>query len=372
MISIGVRFAARFSMLGLEHSMLRIIRSAHNPFCMRKNVAALVTLAALPLALSLTAGRAHAQESESSSKAKVDLPNAAPATSSIVTAPVAAPEATSTTAGVVRRNKQFEDSLTLTDAKLKADAGSLSRFSMKASLSYFGPTFGDLSASEQPNPDGSVGNYSQAIKGSVSTRYRLSPDSAVSAGTGISLIKPFHGWDRTDVSNPFVSYDYSSRFGKLQMRNSPGLTISTVPNYTAIGQIGGVSWDNSLVYGIAGGLALSFDTSFNYWIFTREYRPGPTKKGGDGNASLYSVSWYPGFKFNFSDRFNVNTSAGFQLANPRSEDVAALWNKTVSLRLGMGYAFTRDIYFAPYVQTFVTKLAFDTTTINVAGVFSVL
>lgn len=358
--------------------MLRITRSAHNPFCMRRNVASLVIRAALPLMLSMVAAHARAEDSGSSSKARVDLPNAAPAPSSIVTAPVAAPEATSTTAGVVRRNKQFEDSLTLTDAKLKADAGSLSRFSMKASLSYFGPTFGDLSASEQPNPDGSVGNYSQAIKGSLSARYRLSPDSAISAGTGISLIKPFHGWDRTDVSNPFVSYDFSSRFGKLQMRNSPGLTISTVPNYTAIGQIGGVSWDNSLIYGIAGGLALSFDTSLAYWIFTREYYPGPTKSSnpkarlGDGNASLYSVSWYPGFKFNFSDKFNVNTSAGFQLANPRSEDIGALWNKTVSLRMGMGYAFTRDIYFAPYVQTFVTKLAFDTTTINVAGVFSVL
>lgn len=286
----------------------------------------------------------------------------------------AAPEATSAIKGSsVLRNKKFEDSETLTDAKLKADAGSLSQLSVKASLSYFGPTFGDLSAPEQPNPDGSVGSYSQAIKGSLSGRYRLSSDSAISAGTGISFIKPFHGWDRTDVSNPFASYDFSSRFGKLQMRNSPGFTISTVPNYTAIGQFGGLSWDNSLVYALGGGLALSFDTSLNYWIFTRSYKPGSTKSGGDGNASLYSVSWYPGLKYNFSDKFNVNTSAGFSLQNPRSEyDPAVLWNKTVSLRLGLGYAFSRDVYFAPYVQTFVTKLAFDTTTINVAGVFSVL
>lgn len=285
-----------------------------------------------------------------------------------------APEATSTTSSsTFLTNKKFEDSQTLTDAKLKAEAGSLSRLSMKASLSYFGPTFGNLSDPEQPNPDGSVGSYSQALKGSLSARYRLSPDSTVSAGTGISFIKPFHGWDRTDVSNPFISYDYSSRFGKLQMRNSPGLTISTVPNYTAIGQLGGVGWDNSLVYGIGGGFAVSFDTSFNLWIFNRGYRPGPTKKGGDGNASLYSISWYPGLKYNFSDKLNINTSAGFSLQNPRSAfDESVLWNKTVSLRLGVGYAFSRDVYFAPYVQSFVTQLALDTTTINVAGVFSVL
>ena len=201
----------------------------------------------------------------------------------------------------------------------------------------------------------------------------MSPDSTVSAGTGISFIKPFHGWDRTDVSNPFVSYDFSDRFGKLQMRNSPGITISTVPNYTAIGQIGGVSWDNSLVYGIGGGFAISFDSGFNYWIFNREYRPGSIKKGGDGTASQYSISWYPGLKYNVTDTFNINTSAGFSLQNPRSAyDATTLLNKTVSLRLGLGYAFSRDVYFAPYIQSYVTQLALDTTSINVAGVFSVL
>jgi hypothetical protein len=270
--------------------------------------------------------------------------------------------------------KKFEESNTLTDAKLRADAGSLSRLSVRASVSYFGPTLGDLSSPEQPNPDGSVGNYSQAMKGSVSLRYRLSPDSTMSAGTGISLVKPFHGWDRTDVSNPFMSYDFSNRFGKLQMRNSPGLTISTVPNYTAIGQIGGVSWDNSLVYGIADTkLAISFDTAINYWIFTRAHRPGSTKNGGDGRASQYALSWYPGLKYNFTDKLNLNGSAGFSLFNPREVfNDTTLWNRTVTLRLGLGYAVTRDIYFAPYLQGFVTRPSLDMTTLNFSGVFSVL
>lgn len=292
-------------------------------------------------------------------------------TTSVIATPAA--QTSTSSAGSILPNKKFEDSHTLTDAKLKAEAGSLSRFSAKASLSYFGPTLGDLSASEQPNPDGSVGNYSQAIKGSLSVRYRLTPDSTISAGTGVAFNKPFHGWERTDINNPFVSYDFSNRFGPLQMRNSPGLTVSTVPNYTQIGQIGGLSWDNSLVYALGGGWAASFDSGFNLWIFTRAYRPGSPKKGGDGNASQYTISWYPGLKYNFSDKLNVNTSAGFSLQNPRSAfDDTVLWNKTVSLRLGLGYAFTRDVYFAPYVQSYVTKLALDTTSINVSGVFSVL
>lgn len=270
--------------------------------------------------------------------------------------------------------KKFEDSNTLTDPKLRADAGSLSSLSIRASLSYLGPTLGDLSSPEQPNPDGTVGNYSQAMKGSVSLRYRLSPDSTISAGTGISLIKPFHGWDRTDVNNPFFRYDFSNRFGNLQMRNSPGLTVSTVPNYTAIGQFGGVSWDNSLVYNIGDTkLAISFDTTFDYWIFTRAHRPGSTKKGGDGRASQYSISWYPGLKYNFTDKFNLNGSAGFSLFNPREVfDDTTLWNRTATLRLGVGYALTRDIYLAPYLQGFVTRPSLEMTTVNFSGVLSVL
>jgi hypothetical protein len=272
------------------------------------------------------------------------------------------------------KNKKFEESHTLTDAKLKAESGSLSRVSGKLSLSYFGPTFGDFSAPDQPNPDGTVATYSQAFRGSVSARYRLNPDSAVSAGTGISINHPFHGWDRTDVNNPFLSYDFSSRFGKLQMRNSPGIVIATVPDYTEIGEIGGVNWNNSLVYRVSDSkFALSFDSGFDYWIYKRTYRPGSRRDGGDGRAQQYTIAWYPGFKYNFRDYLQMYSSMGFQLYNPReAEDLGVLWNRTVSIRLGLGYSHSRDFYFAPYIQGFVENLSWDMTTINMTGVFSVL
>lgn len=274
----------------------------------------------------------------------------------------------------VLKNKGFEETQTLTDAKLRADAGSLSMWSAKASLAYFGPTLGDFSAPDQPNPDGSVGSYSQAIKGSISVRYRTSAERAFSAGTGVSFNHPFHGMDRVDANNPFLTYDFANRFGDLQMRTSPGVTVSTVPNYTAVGQLGGLMLDNSMVYSIGrSGLALSFDTNVSYWIFSRSYRPGSTKAGGDGLASQYSVSWYPGLKYSISDRFNVNTSAGFMLYHPRQlADDLAMWNRSVTLRLGLGYAVTRDFYVAPYLQGFTNNLSPEMTTLNVAGVFSVL
>jgi hypothetical protein len=276
--------------------------------------------------------------------------------------------------GTVLKNRKFEDSHTLTDAKLRADAGSLSHYSAKANLSFYGPPIGDLSNPDQPNLDGVISNTSQRITGSLMGRYRMSPDATISAGLGVALNHPFHGLDRTDANNPFMSYDMSSRFLGMQMRNSPGVTVATVPNYTAIGEIGGANWDNSLVYNLgASRFALSLDSNFSYWIFQREYRPGPAKKGGDGLAQQYTLSTAPGVKYNATDKFNVYSTVGFQLYNPRQDtNLAVLWNRPATLRMGAGYAFTRDIYVSPYLQSYVAKLEAETTSINVSTIFSLL
>ena len=62
-----------------------------------------------------------------------------------------------------RANKKFTEDTRITDIELKAQAGSLSRFSLKFDLSYSGPPVDDLSDPEMPNPDGRIGNARAAI-----------------------------------------------------------------------------------------------------------------------------------------------------------------------------------------------------------------
>lgn len=273
-----------------------------------------------------------------------------------------------TTIGEVLGNRKFSENNEITDAKIKADAGSLSRYSLKFNLSYYGPTFGDVSAKDQPNPDGSIGTYETSIGGSLGGRFRIDKKTTISLGGGLKLVHPFHGMDRTDLNNPYISYDMTNKIDGVQMRNSFGASYITVPNYKAVGEYAGLNYDLALAYDLgSSGYAISLDSSLGYYLYDRDYI------SKDGKASRATASIFPGVKYNFSDRFNVNTSLSISVWNPRSKsDEFALLNKTVSQRLGVGYAYSRDIYFAPYVNFFPDRLSFDRTTINFSTSFSVL
>ncbi len=269
----------------------------------------------------------------------------------------------------ILQNKKFQENEKITDAKLKADGGSLSKYSLSATLSYYGPTLGDFSAADQPNPDGNGGNYETALGGSLGGRFRFDSRSSLTAGTGLKAIHPFHGLERFDVNNPYLSYNLSDRFGEVQIRNSAGVSVITVPSYTKVGETAGLNWDTSAVYNLGDTrFAVGLDTSVAYYFYYRGYEKTDIK-----TTTLYKVSAFPNIKYNFTDKFSVNTSVNFSAYNPRNRyNQSVLLNNSISERLGVGYAYTRDIYFAPYLNFYPSNLSDDGTTINFSTVFSVL
>jgi hypothetical protein len=270
--------------------------------------------------------------------------------------------------GEVSGNKQFEEDKNITDARIKADAGSLSRYSMKVSLSYFGPPVGDLSNKKQPNPDGAIGPNDTAFQSAVSARYRLSKESAISLGTGIGARTPFHGTEQVDVKNPFIGIDRTGRLGEMQMRNQISLEAATYPEYRDVGQWGTIDYKSSLVYNFgASPFAFGFDTSINYFMYERAYEKN------DKSAGRYSLAFYPELKYNFSDKLNFSSSLAVKFTNPRARDNEwDILNRELTQRLGLGYAYSRDIYFAPYLNMYPNNYNMDSTTISFSTIFSVL
>ena len=265
-------------------------------------------------------------------------------------------------------NKKFEEAHDITDAKLKADAGSLSKYSLKFNLSYYGPTLNDLSAKDQPNPDGSIGTYETALGGSLGARYRLDSNSSISAGSGLKAIHPLNGFERFDLNSPFISYDMLNRVGGVQMRNSPGVSLVTVKNYKAVGEFASFNYDFSMIYNLgSSNAAIGLDSSLGYFLYNRSYVPK------DRKAARYNIAFFPNVKYNFTDKFNVNTSFSMNYWNARSiGNQIDLQSRTISQRLAIGYAFSRDVYFAPYLNFYPNRLGTASTTINISTTFSLL
>ncbi|QDK46743.1 hypothetical protein DOM22_17065 [Bdellovibrio sp. ZAP7] len=269
-------------------------------------------------------------------------------------------------------NKKFEEDKDITDARMKADSGSLSKYSLKFSLSFSGPPVGEPGSRYQPNPDGGICACDTSFGGSIGTRYRFDSKSALSLGTGVNMLTPFHSDTRRyETKNPYVSYDRTARVGDIQMRNGVSATYVTNQAYRDIGEYAGIGYDASVIYNFgATGFAAGIDGSVNYYLFDR----GPdfsNKK--ELKTGRYSLGLYPQVKYNFTDKFSMNSSVALNFNNPRgTEDYATLWNRTLTSRLGFGYAVTRDVYFAPYVSFFPKDISDDNTTLNFATTFSIL
>jgi hypothetical protein len=270
--------------------------------------------------------------------------------------------------------KKFEENHEITDAALKATAGSLSQWSMRFNLSYYGPPVGDLGALDQPNPDGAVAATATAISGSIGTRYRLDPQHSISLTAGVSDNYPLRSQQKLDINNPLLTYDMAFKLGNWQLVSSPGISLVTQKVYTSKGEYGGLSYSLYSAYNLGdSGFALTGDAALGYYLFNRDYNSAPPKKGGDGKVRRINYSLYPGMKYNVNSKLNLNTQVVFTLFNPRSEDsVLPIYSRRVWQKVGVGYAITRDIYVNPYVQFYPSKMALDTTTINLSTVFSIL
>jgi hypothetical protein len=279
-----------------------------------------------------------------------------------------AAEANTSSATAPLGMKKFEENTEVTDPKLKADEGSLSRLSLRFNLSYSGPPVGDLSAREQPNPDGTVSVTATAITGSAGLRYRFDSQRSISLTTGLSNQYPFREGSRFDANNPYFSYSRAFRIGDLQLISTPGFSIITAQKLTAVNQVLAANYSLSSVYNLGESIfAAGLDGTFSYFFFDEPYQ----RKDGRVRRSAFSAS--PTFKANVTKRLNLFTSVTFAFWNPRSGGSQVRFQQnTVSGKVGFGYAITRDIYISPYLGYFPGDPSWKSTSLNMSTVFSVL
>jgi len=112
----------------------------------------------------------------------------------------------------------------ITNAKLRADSGSKSKFSMSATANYRGGSVSRPFAAERPDLSGLPDNQvDTSLDGTLKMRYRPDKNSSLSAGVSMGMKTPFQGdvnenENQLNIGDPLVGYNRT--FAAMGLQNS--------------------------------------------------------------------------------------------------------------------------------------------------------
>jgi hypothetical protein len=254
----------------------------------------------------------------------------------------------------VKPKKKNDIDQEITNARMRADSGSKSKFSMSLNMNYRAGSIQKPFAKERPNLYGDPIPQVVQLTGDIGARYRVSKRQSVSGGTGIGIVQPFHEPsgdqssynDKFEINTPFVSWTYASRFMGIQSVSSLSTSFTTIPRYREIGDVMSVSASTALLKdigttGIQVGLAPGI--SFTYY----------DKSASDfGSRQVdYYLTAIPFAEYVINDTFSARTVFGTMMfRRVRSEGSWDLERSGRYQSLGLGISPTRDIYIYPNVQ----------------------
>lgn len=274
-------------------------------------------------------------------------------------------------AGSVLNNKTFEEDTRINDLQIRADAGSLSRYSAKFSFGYAGPGVTALDSPYIPNPDNRSGDFRSNISGQMGVRYRMTSNDALYASTGLKAYAtpPPGKTDTQDVSDPGLSYDHTYLIAPgVQARTGAYVKAVTNNYYRSLGETSGFGLTHIMKWTVADSRwILGLDLSVNNYLFERGYI------AKDRNATDYYSNIIPSVEYKLTRSLNLNTSVNKQIVHYRKENRATTFDSTnlLSQRLGVGWAITRDVYFNPYFNFYPDELSITSTSVAFNTVFSI-
>lgn len=252
----------------------------------------------------------------------------------------------------------------ITNAKMRAESGSKSKYSVSLEFSLNGGNLEDPLGKVRPNYSGiATQDGSTSLVGEVGVSYRINPKNRLSLSTGVSVGTPFHSnmeevsrlkseGGVTDVSTPSLSWGTSGRIGTTQNSLSVGYSHHTKQIYTdGFKMVGDLGISHVVIFDIEGsnwqpGLSTSIGNTF--------YSDGANSSdviGNDDRRADYYFGVYPFVEYAFNDRYSFRTVfRPMVYSHNRSDDAMTFEKDMYTQSMGVGIAVTRDIYLYPNMQ----------------------
>lgn len=245
----------------------------------------------------------------------------------------------------------------ITNNKLRAEAGSKSRWSGSFTASYAGGSIEKPLDKDRPNITNDPVTPKVNMGGDFGIRYRLDKNQSLSVTTGYSLERPLQEAKRGQISNPSINYNNARKLGPLQSVSTASATLTTNSDQTAYGDVGGIGVGQTLIYDFGGsktsiGLAADFNYEF-YNKYDEVVQPkGMPRLPAKRFQEDYNVGIYPFAEYQLTDKVNLRTVFRpwiFSHAIQKPE-ATTFRRRPWTQSLGVGIAVTRDVYLYPNFQ----------------------
>jgi hypothetical protein len=255
----------------------------------------------------------------------------------------------------------------ITNAKLRAESGSKSQWSIKANIGYNGGNLERPFGEVRPNYAGiSSQDNSTSITGTIAAAYRWGKADTFRTGTGILVLTPFHNPKKADVSNPYLEYSRAMKIGKYQNIFDVSYTQFTQSAYKDAGYIGYVDVNHTAIIKIdptEWEVGMVFDV--NYTFFSDGKNAGDTLQNPESGRSDYAVGIFPIAEYAFSERYSFRTVFRFLTYDHyRNDSPTSFYRELYTQSVGLGIAITRDVYLYPNIQFAPEHLTPDLTNVG--------
>lgn len=270
----------------------------------------------------------------------------------------------------------------VTNARMRAESGSKSKWSLSTSVAYSGGAISRPFGAERPNLAGTPGNeIKSAGKIGLDARYRWSKNHSITLGTQVGMQTPFQGDisakdTQFNVYDPALGYKLVGKFGDLQTSGGVTYYRGTSQESKGINQTQAVALSVTALKAWQNGLTTGLSLSTAYNDFSDD--PGQTKAtrsamyGGDKRVE-WSLGLFPFAEYSFNDKYSFRTVFGYfnwkHLYGDNNK--YRLLQTYVYQSVGVGISITRDIYLYPNIQFVPDNIRSDFTNVALSATVNV-
>lgn len=268
---------------------------------------------------------------------------------------------------------------TLTNAKMRAETGSKSRFSIATAFSYDGGSINAPLAASRPNVQGVTGATTVAdLNGTINAKYNITQKDSILVGGGLRWVTPLQGTQRPkgydgqmfDVYDPSVNYQRIYSIGKIQSYFQVGPTFYTRTNLTGEGYIANFGIYNVNAYDIGASrvtVGLESGASLGFYKPPQAYS-GMTADEVRDDESDYNFFLYPYLEYQITDMISFRT-VSFLLSyeHTRLHAMNTFRQDKVIQSAGIGISVTRDVFLYPNIQFVPDQLRAEDTNVGLSA-----